>query len=66
MILDFRTTRPTAYKDSTINIDYLGDPKGRNTQGLVDFYETHLDYSCKPTGYGDVAKGLAVGAGRSL
>ncbi|MCS3415961.1 filamentous hemagglutinin [Pseudomonas sp. BIGb0450] len=66
LILDFHATRPTAYKDSTINIDYLGDPKGRNTQGLVDFYETNLDYSGKPTDYSDVAKGLAVGAGRSL
>ena len=66
LILDFRTTRPTAFKDSTINIDYLGDPKGRNTQGLVDFYETNLDYSGKPTDYVDLAKGLAVGAGRSI
>ncbi|WP_177017150.1 DUF637 domain-containing protein [Pseudomonas sp. D2002] len=66
LILDFRTTRPTAFKDSTINIDYLGDPKGLNTQGLVDFYETNLDYSGKPTDYVDIAKGLAVGAGRSI
>ncbi|WP_032606174.1 deaminase domain-containing protein, partial [Pseudomonas syringae] len=65
MIVDFQASRPAAYKDSNRNIDYLGDPQGNKTQRLVDFYETNLDFSDKPTDVlGSVAGGLA-GIGRS-
>ncbi|WP_236218699.1 two-partner secretion domain-containing protein [Pseudomonas rhodesiae] len=65
LILDFKDTRPSAYKDGTRNIDYLGDPEGHNSQGTVDFYKSNLNYSDKPTDYLESFKGGVAGVGRS-
>ena len=65
LILDFKDTRPSAYKDGTRNIDYLGDPEGHNSQGTVDFYQSNLNYSDKPTDYLESFKGGVAGVGRS-
>ncbi|SDX79307.1 hypothetical protein SAMN05444514_1533, partial [Pseudomonas syringae] len=65
MIVDFQTSRPAAYKDSNRNIDYLGDPQSNKTQGLVDFYETNLNFSDKPTDVLESVAGGFAGIGRS-
>ncbi|WP_235809777.1 hypothetical protein [Pseudomonas syringae group genomosp. 3] len=65
MIVDFQTSRPAAYKDSNRNIDYLGDPQGNKTQGLVEFYENNLNFSDKPTDVLESVAGGFAGIGRS-
>lgn len=66
LIKNYNVAHSADFKNSDINIGYLGDPDRFDTNSLVDFYNLNLDYREKKPGAFDSVTGGVVGGALSV
>ncbi|MFJ3377742.1 hemagglutinin repeat-containing protein, partial [Pseudomonas sp. NPDC086112] len=66
LIKNYNVVHSADFKNYDINIGYLGDPDGFDTNSLVDFYNLNLDFSGKKAGVFDPVTGTVAGGALSV